>query len=122
MTVNIKTALIGSRFWLLANVLGICAYLLIEFWILAPRSEAESLNTTDVIHLWLITECPLLVAFLILNLVWMGVTIKRWFSNKSWQPLVAWSVVCLAWGVTLFAYGIAIGMLKVLIMMADRGA
>ena len=43
-----KTVLKNSQFWLLANILGVCVYLLLESWILTPRSEAESLLTHRV--------------------------------------------------------------------------
>ncbi len=117
-----KATLKDSRIWLLANILGVCVYLLLESWILAPRSEAESLNGIDVGYFWLTRECPILVVFLLLNLTWLSLIIKRGRSSKNWHPLVIWVLVCLMWGAAFLTYGVGIGILKIIVDMIDGRA
>jgi hypothetical protein len=123
IAINIKPALKDSRFWLLANAVGICAYLLIELWIMAPRSEAESLNFINIIYYWTISEFPLLVVFLILNVIWLIFIVRSRLSNGSRRSLLTvWFLVCLVWGVALFSYGLAGGMVKILIILTQKGS
>jgi hypothetical protein len=107
-------------FWVLTNVLGICAYLCIEAWLLMPRSQGDSLNAFDIIHFWLTAECPLLIVFLMLNLIWAICIIKNRHSDADRRKLVMWLGVCVAWTIVIFVYGIGVGMLKVLIIFVDK--
>lgn len=122
MIENIKMAINASRFWLFANGLGICAYLFFEFLMLIPHSEMESPNAFDLIHAWLVIELPIVSGFLVANLIWLIFILKNKRIVGNLQSLPIWVSVVLAWGCALFAYGMGAGMLKVLIMMVDRGA
>lgn len=119
---TIKANMKSERYWLLANILGVCAYLFIEYLILAPRFQEDALNTFDVMHLWLTLGCPLLIAFLIVDLVWLAIIIKGRRSGGNWRPMTPWVLVSLAWGLAIYSYGIAPGMVKLLIIAMNRKA
>jgi hypothetical protein len=116
-----KTAFKGVPLWLLGNFFGIFSYLLLEAWIRAPHSEADSVNVFDIMHFWLTKECPVLIVFLILNLIWLNSIIRRRHSDGNWRILVSWLLVCVVWGGTLCFYGTAIGMLKIFIIYLQKG-
>lgn len=92
---NTRRALNGAQYWLLANVVGILIYFRIQSWILAPRSEAESFNGFDEMYYWMNMEGPLLVLFLVLNLIWLALAVKRGRGEKNWLS----SSICLLAGV-----------------------
>jgi hypothetical protein len=92
--------------WLLANVIGVFIYLHAESWILAPRSERNSINIFDIISYYVTLESPLLFAFTVYNLIWLIFVVKHWRSNRDWQTLAFWFFVLFVWVVVVFGRGI----------------
>jgi uncharacterized membrane protein SirB2 len=107
--------------WLLANALGIAIYLSLESWVLAPRSEAEALNGIDQIYFWLTRNLPLLVVYLVLNVIWLIRIRSRSDPSNKW-PFRNWLLVCLAWAIALIYHGLTVKILKILIAMIDGKA
>lgn len=107
--------------WLLANALGIAIYLSLESWVLAPRSEAEALNGFDQIYFWLTRNLPLLIVYLVLNVVWLIRIRRRSDPSNKWQ-FRSWLLVCLAWAIALIYHGLAVKVLKMVIAMIDGKA
>ena len=96
--------------WLLVNALGIAIYLSLESWILAPRPEAEALNGIDQIYFWLTRNLPLLIVFIVLNVIWLIRIWRRTDPSNMW-PFRSWLLVCLAWAIALVYHGLAVKIL-----------
>ena len=114
---NIKSALRESRFWLLANALGISIYLLVQYGIMAPRPEWDELNFVDIFFYWLSYGVPIIVVSMIVDLVWLILIIKNRSLCQNWiSQIEVWLLVCLAWGIALFAYGLTLPSLKIIVI------
>jgi hypothetical protein len=103
--------------WLLSNLLGICLYLMIQYYIVVPRPEGDELNGIDQIYIWMVFALPLLVIVFALDVVWLGAIIKQRSKDGNPQRLIEWLVVCVIWAIVIFTYGIALRVLEVFIMI-----
>jgi hypothetical protein len=120
---NVKTALTASMLWLLANVVGICLYLIFQFWLLAPRSEGEALNGIDEKFYWICAGLPILIFFLILNSIWLRLIVMHGRSGGSWLALSVWLLMCAGWLVDVFGFNdIGLVMLNIFADMVDGRA
>jgi hypothetical protein len=108
--------------WLLANAGGVIFYLMLEFWLLAPRSEADELNGIDVISFWLATNFPLLVSFIIADGVWLRRIIKGGQAGRQWRALSLWLLVCFIWMAVILCNGITLKLLGIAVDMIDGRA
>lgn len=116
-TDDTRRALNGAQYWLVANVVGIFIYFRIQSWILAPRSEADSFNGFDEMYYWMNMEGPLLGLFLVVNLIWLTLAIKRGRGEKNWLPSSIWLLACLIWCGSIFTNGMAPSVLHRWIMV-----
>lgn len=107
--------------WVLINALGVAVYLLLEAWILAPRSEGEALNGIDQIYFWLTRMLPVLIVIGVVDVIW-AIRIARGSSPlRKWQ-FSWWLIVCLAWGVALCYNGLAVKVARVTCMVTTGAA
>lgn len=106
--------------WLLVNIVGMLLYLCGIFWLLLPRSEVDSLNSFDVIHFWFIIECPILIAFIIINIIWLISTLGFRHRYADRQSIAVWVIAMLIWVGIVVGNGIGIGMCKVLIILISH--
>lgn len=111
---NLKAQARDALFWILANAVGICIYLTFEFWISLPRSEEDSFNSFDITFFWFVAELPVLMLFLIVNLIWLNRLISKGRHSRNWQPMIIWSLVGLGWVCAASVFGIAIRILTVI--------
>jgi hypothetical protein len=119
----VKTPLKISILWLIANFIGISAYLLFECWLLAPHPEVGPQNGIDQKVAWLFTAFPVLILFIILNIIWFISTIRSGRPSGWWTPLPVWLLAVSAWVVAIFGYSnIGITMLSLFIDMIDGRA
>ena len=112
---EMKIALIASRMWILTNILGIGIYLAIEYWILfRPREIIGDEDGIGDVYLWITRELPILVAFLLINVIWLKAIWTNSLHPNRRSQLGIWLLMCLVWGCALIYQGTAVIMLKVL--------
>lgn len=110
-----KIALIASRVWILTNILGIVTYLAVEYWLLFRHKEiiGDEDGIGDI-YLWVTHEFPILVAFLLINVIWLKTILANSLYSNKRSRLGIWLLMCLVWGFALIYRGTAIIMLKIL--------
>ena len=86
-------------------------YLIYEYFLLA-RPEDDALNPIVLISNWIIVDGPILLIFLIANVIWTALIIRAVRVCKNWRPLTWWGITLFAWSVTLFMNGLAFDFLR----------
>jgi hypothetical protein len=112
-TIDMKMAFRHSPAWLLANAVGMCSYLLFEFWLIAPRPAELEMNGITQKYLWQIIAFPILILFFGLNNVWVVFIIRCRHSKVRWIPLYIWLLSCLAWIGVICINGTAFQMYRI---------
>jgi predicted acyltransferase len=108
--------------WLLINAAGMAAYLIIEYSILAPRPEGLELNSFDVIISFFLFECPVVLLFLMINIVKYNLTIKDQEQKEARNTLRLVLLICVAWGLLIFSHGIGMGILQIVCFVLIHSA
>ena len=112
MTTAHKNAHFGNQLrFLLANVIGMAFYLFYEHLLLF-RGQDDDLNPIVAVSYWMRVDGPVLLGFVILNLIWAVLIINKARAYGNWRLLAWWGTAVLAWIVTLFVFGMAIGFLR----------
>jgi hypothetical protein len=95
----LKVGFRESWAWLLFNVLGLVAYVAVEFGMLIPRFPEDGPTGIEQTFLWLDLEYPLLAFYLGMNVMWLLMKGRKALSQPGLFAL--WTLVGLAWGATL---------------------
>lgn len=93
---------------------------MIQYFILAPRTEGYELNGIDQITIYVEFALPLLLIVLVLNIVPLGAVIKQRRQDGNRQRFIEWMIVCIIWGVAIFTYGIAFNILEIVITLGKQ--
>ena len=105
----------ASSKWILTNLLGIVIYLVVESWILfRPKEIAGDEDGIGDVYLWIIREFPILVAFLLINTIWLKAILTNALHPNRRSQFGIWLLMCLVWGCALIYRGTAVIMLKIL--------
>jgi len=119
--INVVTLVKTNWIWLIANVVGISIFLIIESALLtvsAPPNEPPSgSNGISFVYWWFVLDIPLLVVFTLLNIVWL---IRILDLERSNRHFVAWLLVCLAWLCAILVYRVTFRLIIMAIMMLIR--
>gem|GEM_PF-4481321 len=110
--------------WIIANIVGIGIFLKMEARLCQPSSlngTVEFIDIIDFICNWLNWECPLLIVFLLLNMIWLYRIIRQRHFNPCEPSLIVLLLICLAWIYASTIYGVATLMIaKVVPMLIKR--
>jgi hypothetical protein len=87
-----------ARFWIFANACGASAFL----WLASstwrePQLRRATVALGGVGVVWVFTALPILVAFLLIDLLWLAVVIRRAAILDHPGPLGPWLVTGMAW-------------------------
>ena len=107
--------------WVLINALGVTAYLLLEAWILAPRSEGETLNGIDQIYFWITRMLPVLVVVGVIDVIWAVCIARSKSPLRKWQ-FRWWLIACFAWALALCYNGLAVKVARVTFLVTTGEA
>ena len=100
---------------MLTNILGIVIYLAVEYWILfRPREIADDEYGIGDLYLWITREFPILVAFLVINVIWLATILTNSLHSNKRSQLGIWLLMCLVWCCALIYRGTAVITLKIL--------
>jgi len=115
--------------WIVANTVGFGIFLYTESrlalhpFVSEPFTSHDIIGSaSDMISQWFEWECPLLIVFLLLNMIWLYRIIRPRNSNPTNQSFIVWLLICLAWVCAISVYGISIPMITKIIPMLIRRA
>ena len=83
-----------DRPWLIANALGLCAFVYFCSRVWAPASEAGLLGGPGDPFIWTLTAFPVLAVFAVLNLIWIATVATR---VAGWRHAMLWLIVVASW-------------------------
>ncbi len=88
----------SDKWWSLANGLGVIAFLALASisWI-EPELRGEAVATAGVAMVWGLTALPVLVAFMLADLVWLGLSISRSASWSDLRTMLPWCITLAVW-------------------------
>ncbi|MGR3219285.1 MAG: hypothetical protein ACUZ8H_05625 [Candidatus Anammoxibacter sp.] len=86
-----------SLFWILANLIGLTAFVYFSSRIWAPHEDKGLLGGPGDPIIFGLTAFPVLVACALLNLGWLSFIAFRAKHHHPKRPLIIWLVVILLW-------------------------
>lgn len=88
----------SARFWVAANVVGAAAFLWLasKTWIEPELRHEEVARGGDAV-LWAVTALPVLIAFLVLDLVWLTLPVVRLAKTQAWPSASPLAATALLW-------------------------
>ncbi len=89
----------SARFWVAANIVGATAFLWLasKTWI-EPQLRGEDVARGGDAVVWACTALPVLIAFLVLDGVWLTLVVVRLAKTQAWRsasPLAASAILWL---------------------------
>jgi hypothetical protein len=87
--------------WVIVNLAAMLVPVLFEVWLIAPRSQWDSLNGIDVLVMWVFTVFPLLAVIFIVNIIWLIQVWRRNHGRPRQRAFGTWLLVCCLWLVPL---------------------
>jgi len=93
----------SARFWIAANIVGAGTFL----WLAARTWIEPELRHDDVARggdgvLWTVTALPVLIAFLVLDLVWLTLVVVRLAKTQAWPSASPLAATTLLWLSAIF--------------------
>lgn len=86
-----------SSYWICANVLGVGLYLYFAsgLW---PRPEEVGIgDLAGNAIIFGFTVLPVLIAFMLINLLWLGLILLGLRRGNGWRPILVWMLVIASW-------------------------
>jgi uncharacterized BrkB/YihY/UPF0761 family membrane protein len=85
-----------SKYWLLANVVGLVGFFYFSSRLWSPTGEKGLLGGPGDPLIWAISILPILLVITVINLVWLFKLLFR-VKKESWRVLMAWVLVVIIW-------------------------
>jgi len=92
----------GSIYWIAANIVGIVLFLYFSSRLWAPPGQEGLLPAGGDPIVWGMTVLPVMVIFLIVEIVWLSKSIVS-IRKLGWKAMTPWLVVFVVW-VAVVAY------------------
>jgi hypothetical protein len=94
----------SGRFWVAANVVGAAAFLWFasKTWIEPALRHEDVARGGDAI-LWAVTALPVLIAFLVLDLIWLTLVMVKLAKSQAWHSALPVAAMGLLWLGVIFA-------------------
>jgi len=94
----IVSALIREKWWLVANVIGVAAYLHFssKTW-LEPELRGEAVARGGDAVVWALSALPVLATVLVADLMWLSIVTRRGSRTKDWRAMFALFCVGAIW-------------------------
>jgi hypothetical protein len=89
----------SQKYWMLANAVGLVAYLYYASYIWAPRGHEGEFGGPGDPFIWALRAGPIAALALVANLIWLVRVILHIHRTHNWKPLVLWLSVILLWSI-----------------------
>jgi len=86
-----------SRYWVYVNIAELIAYLLFESFFWAPYGEEGLLGGPGDPIIQGFFVLPLLLLMIVLNLIWVTITLYKVLQQSNWKPFFVWLIVIFIW-------------------------
>ncbi len=77
------------------------AYLFFSLQILPTITDEGPIETGSEAIMWGFFAFPILIAFFVINFVWLALILWKVYKHKDRKRLKAWLLIAIAWGGTL---------------------
>ena len=91
-------AFAAARFWIAANVVGAAAFLCLasKTWI-EPKLHHEAVARGGDGVVWTLTALPVLISFVVIDLLWLALTVRRLATTQTWRPASPLAAMGVLW-------------------------